>query len=66
MIKQSSLNLGLIGIAIILCVAAFYEAREARYEAMIALQNRCNKELLNHAANKLSCAELYLEREQHN
>ena len=66
MIKQSRLNVVLIGIAIILCVSAFYEAREARYEAMIALQNRCNKELLNHAANKLSCAELYLYREQHN
>ena len=66
MIKQSSLNLGLIAVAIILCVSAFYEAREARYEDMIALQNDCNKELLNHATNKLACAELYLDKQQHN
>ena len=66
MIKQSALNLGLIAVAIILCVAAFYEAREARYEALIALQNACNREMLSHATNKLSCAELYLDRQQHN
>ena len=66
MIKQSGLNVVLIGIAIILCVSAFYEAREARYEALISLQNDCNKEMLTHATNKPSCAELYLYREQHN